>query len=610
MKIKLGVTPNSDWQNLMPWLQAMGCQPDGANATTWYLSNDTPEFEAEGVLLAYQPPALAVQHAMQQGEKPEAALQRWCDHAKRLLAYFKAHRNTTVLIDIRAVMQVPHEAANSLANHWHVTVDLPETFDLPALLHAEGLNQAFYQMLALQTLQQHREIKGLLAQLEACSLPLIATPLEPQGALSADAFYEQWQAEQQLSFEQARQAVATTRALDTLQEQHDALSQETSALKAQLQQRDAELERQGAQLTREQQAYAQASRRHAAQEEESHLLLEQLHRVQVELEQMHHQCQEQQRCHKALATEKADLEKQLETRDADLAQLSKQWHTWQADLEQLRNVLEEQQKASDQAAQRASDAEKAYQQHITQLETGHQSMASQKATLDKQLESQKATIQQQASRLDMLESVEEENTLLLEQLHRVQEELERVVVERQQREAAAAQECRFLQHRLARLSEVSESRARELSARQQQQQQAERDHVLALSAAHQKGRRGEGRHARRALKQDYQHIAASSLFDRDWYLRHYPDVAEAGVDPIKHYLKAGAQEGRQPGPEFDTVWYLLHYRDVATSGVNPLVHFLRFGYREGRSPHSSYPALPAPEPPADEARAEFVNGQG
>lgn len=41
-------------------------------------------------------------------------------------------------------------------------------------------------------------------------------------------------------------------------------------------------------------------------------------------------------------------------------------------------------------------------------------------------------------------------------------------------------------------------------------------------------------------------IAASGLFDGDWYLREYPDVAAAGMDPLLHYVRHGEKEGRLP----------------------------------------------------------------
>jgi hypothetical protein len=77
-------------------------------------------------------------------------------------------------------------------------------------------------------------------------------------------------------------------------------------------------------------------------------------------------------------------------------------------------------------------------------------------------------------------------------------------------------------------------------------------------------------------------IEESSLFDRDWYLRTYPDVARAGVDPADHYLDIGWREDRDPGPEFATSAYLKANADVARLGVNPLLHFIKFGHAEGR----------------------------
>jgi lipopolysaccharide biosynthesis protein len=77
-------------------------------------------------------------------------------------------------------------------------------------------------------------------------------------------------------------------------------------------------------------------------------------------------------------------------------------------------------------------------------------------------------------------------------------------------------------------------------------------------------------------------VAASPLFDREWYLERYPDVREARVDPALHYVVHGAAGYRDPGPRFDTGWYLAYYSDIGTSGVNPLVHYLRYGAKERR----------------------------
>ena len=39
-------------------------------------------------------------------------------------------------------------------------------------------------------------------------------------------------------------------------------------------------------------------------------------------------------------------------------------------------------------------------------------------------------------------------------------------------------------------------------------------------------------------------IVASGLFDPDWYLLTYPDVAAEGCDPLEHYILHGGMELR------------------------------------------------------------------
>lgn len=77
-------------------------------------------------------------------------------------------------------------------------------------------------------------------------------------------------------------------------------------------------------------------------------------------------------------------------------------------------------------------------------------------------------------------------------------------------------------------------------------------------------------------------LRASVLFDANFYLGTYPDVAQAGIDPIDHYLQYGGAEGRAPSTRFDGAAYLREYEDVSRARVNPLVHYLRHGQAEGR----------------------------
>lgn len=89
-------------------------------------------------------------------------------------------------------------------------------------------------------------------------------------------------------------------------------------------------------------------------------------------------------------------------------------------------------------------------------------------------------------------------------------------------------------------------------------------------------------------------IAASELFDRDWYRDQNPDVADAGHDPAQHYYRSGARELRDPGPRFNTRFYLEKHPDVAASNINPLLHYELFGRQECREIAPAKRALPAP----------------
>ena len=79
----------------------------------------------------------------------------------------------------------------------------------------------------------------------------------------------------------------------------------------------------------------------------------------------------------------------------------------------------------------------------------------------------------------------------------------------------------------------------------------------------------------RRFVQAYHQIAASPLFDRDWYLRKNPDVAAAGLDATLHYLQSGGREGRASGPYFQANAYPKADPAAVAAKANPLLEFLR-----------------------------------
>jgi hypothetical protein len=95
--------------------------------------------------------------------------------------------------------------------------------------------------------------------------------------------------------------------------------------------------------------------------------------------------------------------------------------------------------------------------------------------------------------------------------------------------------------------------------------------------------------ARMRYRRNLQLVRGCGLFDADWYLATYEDVAEAGLDPAGHFLQFGGVERRSPGPHFDTEHYLHLYPDIVEIGMNPLVHYVLAGWDEKRSIRAGMP---------------------
>ncbi len=106
--------------------------------------------------------------------------------------------------------------------------------------------------------------------------------------------------------------------------------------------------------------------------------------------------------------------------------------------------------------------------------------------------------------------------------------------------------------------------------------------------------------------------ALEALFDADYYLDRYPDIARVGIDPLRHYRKHGEAEGRSPNPLFQP-W---HYRAQLPEGaVGPktslLAHYLLRGEARGLTPHPYFvPASAAPDLPPHPVQAGGEDATG
>ncbi len=86
-------------------------------------------------------------------------------------------------------------------------------------------------------------------------------------------------------------------------------------------------------------------------------------------------------------------------------------------------------------------------------------------------------------------------------------------------------------------------------------------------------------------------IEESNLFDIKYYLFTYPDVRHKSIDPIMHYIKFGAKEGRNPNKDFKTSVYLERNPHVLESDHNPLVYYILKGKKEEESLENDLKAL-------------------
>jgi hypothetical protein len=88
---------------------------------------------------------------------------------------------------------------------------------------------------------------------------------------------------------------------------------------------------------------------------------------------------------------------------------------------------------------------------------------------------------------------------------------------------------------------------------------------------------GTGRGGQSVEDEDVMVIAASGLFDEDWYIRQNPDVARSGINPLLHYVRHGASENRTPFPGFNATRYIANAEARAPVRRNPLAHYILNG---------------------------------
>jgi hypothetical protein len=537
---------HSGWEMILPILQQAGLTPVGDSFVLWH----DEVFQAAGIT---EPLSL------DQPLRPEPAM---AESAARLLPQDSAA--PSLIADSRSLWLLDFWAEQTPKAQFLLFYTRPEAAIAHALLQGiepqqalQGWQTASRQMLQFQ--RRHRRSallldaeaagKNLETLIEICrraGIPLQSPPgccTPGSGPVSVERLLAGMLAEAQPAVQHLQAeleasahplgdslSVAQLQPLELL---HDLLTRQVSARNLQqlLDEVGEKLHAAQNEQNTRQQDHQALTGTHSEIVKENELLLLQLHQVQEELETIF------------LNKEKIELEQK--EKDQQLTQLRKQVSQLTRDRDEQARLATERQSALEQIQQ------------------------TYKGLTAKQAEA------------------EQENELLLLQLHQVQEELETIFLQKQQLEQAHRGIEKELGSRSSDLRQVLTVNDKEQPPAKLQQSGSWKMPASVRGILNPfKGSKSEKARIRKQILL----VKSSGLFDEKWYLDEYPDVAAGGTDPVEHYLRFGAAEERDPSAQFSTQFYLRNNPDVAADGVNPLVHYIKFGKAEGRltSSHSGH----------------------
>lgn len=540
------VVPISQMRDIRPHQTTYSVLKNMTQATAGRLQQWLGQGDVEHCTLAYPLPMPYIAALMAKGVSPETAVHQWHGQAERLITLFKQNRQRISL------MAYPQAEQSEKPGDDVVNTPVPLPHIAP-----------IYQLAAQHLIQQSPALEKTQAYLLACTQNAGETKPAPVPNIT-----EAIEQHRRLRSENH----AALKRLEANEDRHRALEGKSQAAEQQLKRLQEDLDQQAVQLQ-------QRSTQQMQVEEERGRLQASLRGVQADLEQAllrnselesalqkYQQAEEESTQREAeQAAKLQDMQQQQQSLSDENALMLEQLHGVQEELEQY--VLKEQARQAElqQAEQNASGLEKA----LKKLQTEHQ------ATLTKQQQAEKQVArrenEQTAKLQDMQhqqQSLSEENALMLEQLHGVQEELEQFMLNGQ-----------ALEHDLSRYRHEKQELTQELAAHQTIEEWLRSCAAKAVKEATRSNRVSQKRLARHK-----QLLESSRFFDAEWYQAQYPDVANGPLDAAEHYLKHGVLEGRNPSLLFDSLHYIASYPDVAAAGLNPLVHFIELGQAENRKP--------------------------
>ncbi|WP_217511540.1 hypothetical protein [Vibrio metschnikovii] len=532
----------------------------------------------------------------------DSVVAKWVEMSEQLLAWLPKHQHKVNVLS--------HAHATYFTQDWcewlnNLGIEWPQT-DINTT--CARTSQDEYDLFAAYYVKTHPQLERLEQLLLSVALPMGED--YPQLPLSIAELTRQSQ-------HAIRRQRYTDKQLTERETEADQLRQEKASEQIQFEQQLIELAQQLKAAQQQQQTFVQ----------ENELVITELHRVQEALERALQQHQQQtDKCStleqqlSASREQQTKLEQSLTELQGQHIRVNDQYTTSQAALkasEQQQHALAQENELVITELHRVQEAlETALQQHQQQTDkcsTLEQQLSASRAQQAKfeqlfaeqqvqnaRLSEQFATSQSalQASEQQLSETtreqkaLEQENSMIIAELHRVQEALETLYYEKSTLQQQIDQQVQQLKAHNVKISSLIKRQrltklelAQALASKTLLEKELTAHHASTLwkmTVPVRKFRQTPQRKRAAQLAQQKLLIEFSEYFDKEWYLAQYPDVIEDGLDPIEHYLRFGAQEGRNPSAEFNTLWYLKTYSDVAESGLNPLVHFIQYGEREER----------------------------
>ena len=490
------------------------------------------------VLAFYLPAKLGLAHNLAMGLSPDEAAFAWMTTTKSVLEFAKSYRKQVFLVNTDTALNFPQEFIEICVNKYRFN----GTEKLQQFSYVSGVKD-IHGVLANQIIKQNQDVRRLQQELAARSEPI--SPYSPPDVFDLNSIVDELNA--------AAEAQKKEKAQVNLLIKRDAEKAEN--LKSLQAQSEALVDR------------------NKGLEESKHLLMEQLEAIQNDLALSQASFERAQSFSDGLVKRNKELERSKELLVEHLEAVQAELADSQVSFKEAQLLLKEQLDVvqAELVLSRANpEGKKLLQENetlkadMTALRNDHDTVLKNNKALkaDKDIMEAQANYSAKKDELlsDQMQSVQSEAQKTYFNYLQVSNELEELKKVTKWKESKSQRMVEELENDLARTHKRIENLHSSFSWKITRP-------VRILS-------RAIGAAGRRNAKEDIQIVEESGLFDREWYIKTYPDLANIAMRPIEHFVKYGAFEGRSPGPDFNTRNYTQKNPNVLIDGQNPLLHYL------------------------------------